>query len=110
MDGEHRSLDPPDHVTSLRPHPPPLRTRIGLPRGSFGHSHLLHNSLLYRLTSHQRELRSAGPAPTRAAAIPHLLTTLTQQKMQFLRAVTVPENSGQRVKISSPFSRSLFGP
>jgi hypothetical protein len=40
--------------------------------------------LLYKLTSQQRELRSAGPAPPSAASSPHLLTKLKQQKIQFL--------------------------
>jgi hypothetical protein len=38
------------------------------------------------------------------------LTTLKQQKIQFLRAVTVPEISGRRVKISSPLFTHLAGP
>jgi hypothetical protein len=66
--------------------------------------------MLYLLASRQRELSSGGPAPPRAASIPHLTTTLKQLKIQVLRAVHIPAISGRRVKIISPLFIHLFGP
>jgi hypothetical protein len=64
-------------------------------------------SMLCQLSSHQRELRSGGPAPFRAATNPHLQNILGQQKIQF--TATVPENSGRRIKVSSPLFINLIG-
>jgi hypothetical protein len=66
--------------------------------------------MLYQLASHQRELISGGPVPPRAAADPPLQEVLRQQKIQIIRDATAPENSGRRVKLSSPLFFSLNGP
>jgi hypothetical protein len=58
--------------------------------------------LMYQLASRQRELRSARPAPPTAASSPSLLAKLRQQKIQFLRAASVPAVSSHRIKIRSP--------
>jgi hypothetical protein len=66
--------------------------------------------LLYQLASRQRKLPSGGPTPPSAASNPHLTSTLRQQKIQIIRAVTVPAISGRRVKLSSPMFTHLSGP
>jgi hypothetical protein len=66
--------------------------------------------LLYQLASQQRELRSAGPAPPSVASSPPMLAKLRQQKIQFLRAASIPEVSGRRIKIRSPLFTDLSGP
>jgi hypothetical protein len=66
--------------------------------------------LMYHLASRQRELRSAGPAPHTAAPSPPLLTKLRQQKIQFLRAASIPAVSCRRIKNHSPLFTDLSGP
>jgi hypothetical protein len=64
---------------------------------------------MYQLTSRQRELRSAGPAPSFAASSPSLVAKLRQQKVQFLRAAPAPAISGRRVKIRPPLLTDITG-
>jgi hypothetical protein len=63
-----------------------------------------------QLASQQRDLRSGGPAPPRAAAIPQLKATLEQQKIQLLRTMTFLELSSRRVKLSPPLFIHLSDP
>jgi hypothetical protein len=107
-----RRLNPtPCHGSTTRSHPLPLELTSGYHevRMSIPTSCSVVG-LFYQLASRQRKLSSGGPAPPHAAVIPQLHTTHRQQKIQILRAVTIPAISSRRVKLSSPLFIHLSRP
>jgi hypothetical protein len=91
MDCELHPHPPPNGSKKLRHHTLPVELhtnfqeiRLVLPTSNVA------VGLLYQLASRQRELRSAGPAPSSATSSPSLLGKLRQQKIQFLRDASAP--------------------
>jgi hypothetical protein len=105
MDGAGHPYSPPVTTSVLRRHPLVQRPRIGLHEIRLDiPTSCVAIGFLYQLTSQQRELRSPGSTLPTAALFSPLLIKLKQQKIQFLRAASIPSISGQRIKLRSPYS------